>query len=83
MVLLLSPSANSTSGGIYIKRESELHIVLLDQLDAVALGKAASFLKRNDLLKMFVSLITLDNNWNFTIELDTTSQKFVNSMYFL
>lgn len=55
------PSANLTLRGIYIKRESEHHIVLLDRFSVVTQGKAASSLKLNKLLKVSASSIALDN----------------------
>lgn len=62
-VLFLSPSANLTSCGIYIKCVSEHRIFLLDHFSAFALDGPVVSVKCTNLLKVFVTIVELDNNW--------------------
>lgn len=60
-MLFLSPSANLTSCGIYIKCVSEDRIFLLDHFSAFALEEPVVSVKLNNLFK--VTIVALDNNW--------------------
>lgn len=62
-VLFLSPSANLTSCGIYIKCVSEHHIFLLDHFSAFTLDEPVVSVKFNNLFKVLVTIVALDNNW--------------------